>query len=333
MKVALFGGSFDPIHEGHLQVALTVLRRGLAHEVWFVCALQSPFKDAPWASFGDRVALIQAMIAPYRRLKVCTIENKLPSPSKTIHTVSALKKNYPHYHFSWIIGEDQCAQLTSWYEYPTLLTMIDFIGIARTHAQQQYPVKAWIVMQHPASSTQFREKGELRFIPTKLRQLMLKRGLYLQSLLCQAMSMKRYAHTLRVSTTIQSLAAAHHLNVADATLSALLHDVAKGMTIEDMDYWIARSHYAKVDIPVYAKHASAGAMVAKHRYGVYNKKILKAIHHHSDGLSTSTFSQCLFVADKIEPQRPDWLTALKPLALQNLTLTTTIIKKGFSDDT
>lgn len=333
MKVALFGGSFDPMHGGHLQVALAVLRRGIAREVWFVCAMQSPFKDAPWADFNDRVALIKAMIAPYRRLKVCTIEQKLPIPSKTIHTVSALKKRYPHISFSWIIGEDQCEHLTSWFEYPKLKENIDFIGVARTHARQDYLVKTWIVMNHPATSTQFRVERQLRYIPIHIRFLMLKRGMYVQSLLRQDMSGKRFEHTCRVKATIYPLAQAHHVNLQFACVSALLHDVAKGMPEKVMDDWIARSAYAHIAIPLYAKHAAAGAMIAKHRYGVRNKKILKAIHHHSDGLSTTKLSHCLFVADKIEPQRPEWLVALKPLAYQNLTLTTTLIKKGFSDDT
>lgn len=333
MNIALFGGSFDPIHDGHLQVALHVLRHTHVNEVWFVCAMLSPHKEQTTADFEDRVALIKAMIKPYRKLKVCTIEQTLPIPSKTLHTVQALKRQYPKVNFSWVMGEDQFESFSSWYEPEILKASIDFIGVSRTHQQPSHDAKTWIHMHHPASASSFREQHDLIHIPMRVRKVMLKRGVYLKPLLVQDMSLKRFEHTLRVKAMAINLAKAHNLDQSKASMSALLHDVAKGMSENEMDCWIQRSKYRHLSIPEYAKHAFAGAMIAKHRYGLVDKKSLKAIVHHTEGTSSSSLSQCLFVADKIEPARPLWLVALKSTAMMNLALTTTLIKKGFSDDT
>lgn len=332
MNIALFGGSFDPIHEGHLKVALEVLRKSSAKEVWFVPNMRSPLKEGVSESFEHRVALIKAMIKPYRRLKVCEIESVLPQPSKTIHTVLALKKKYPHFHFSWVMGEDQFESFSQWFESERLKTLVDFIGVSRTHHQRYDWAKQWITFNHPASATNFREHHDLTYIPFRVRKEMLKRGCYLKPLIGGIMSEKRYQHTLRVHTMAIKLAKVHELDETKVSLSATLHDVAKGMDEALMDEWIKRSPYANKPIPTYAKHAIVSAMLAKHRYAINDKKVFQAIVHHTEGTSISHLSSCLFVADKIEPARPIWLIALKSQALTSLTLAKQNILKGFSND-
>jgi nicotinate-nucleotide adenylyltransferase len=323
MKIALFGGSFDPIHEGHLKVALSVLRLSDVREVWFIPNMRSPLKNEVSASFDDRLALIQVMIKPYRRLKVCDIEASLPQPSKTIHT---------HVQFTWVMGEDQFESFPQWFESERLKTLINFIGVSRTQHQPYAWAKTWIQLDHPASSTRFREHHELTYIPLRVRKAMLLRGCYLKPLLGGIMSEKRFQHTLRVHTMAIKLAKVHHLNEEQVSYSALLHDVAKGMSEPLMDQWIKRSKYAHLSIPDYAKHAFVSAAFAKHRYGIYDKKVIQAILHHTEGTSINVLSTCLYVADKIEPARPLWLVALKSLAMISLNDAKQEILKGFSND-
>jgi nicotinate-nucleotide adenylyltransferase len=332
MKIALFGGSFDPIHEGHLKVALMVLRQTDVKEVWFVPNMRSPLKEGVHESFEHRLALIKTMIKPYRRLKVCDIESHLPQPSKTIHTVLALKKQYPMIQWSWVMGEDQFESFSQWFESERLKTLIDFIGVSRTQNKPYDWAKQWIVFNHPASATAFREHHDLRYIPHRVKVEMLKRGCYIKPLIGGIMSEKRFQHTLRVHTMGIKLARAHQLNETKISLSAYLHDVAKGMSEPLMDEWIKRSIYKEYPIPSYAKHAIVSAMLAKHRYGIKDKKVIQAIVHHTEGTSISHLSTCLFVADKIEPARPLWLVALKPQALVSLSYAKQNILKGFTND-
>lgn len=332
MRIALFGGSFNPIHEGHLKMALIVLKKSSVHEVWLIPNRVSPLKTSNEASFEDRVALIKAMIQPYRKLKVCTIESTLPQPSKTIHTVKALMKQYPQHTFTWMMGEDQFEQFDQWYESEQLKTLIPFIGLSRSHHQPYSWAYQWIYFNHPASSTAFREQHDLKFIPKRVLKIMLEREVYLESCLTQYMSLKRWKHVLRVKEVALSLANIHHLDEMQVMLSAYLHDVAKGMSEDEMDEWINASSYRNHVYPEYAKHAVVGAILAKQRYGITNKKMIKAIFHHTEGTSTSKLSQCLYVADKIEPQRPQWLVDHASVAKKDLRLAQMSIMKGFSND-
>ena len=332
MMIALFGGSFNPVHEGHLQMALAVLQKSNVNEVWFIPNQVSPLKTSNEASFEDRVALIKAMIQPYRKLKVCTIEQTLPQPSKTIHTVKALMKKYPQYTFVWMMGEDQFEQFDQWYESEQLKALIPFIGLSRTHHQPYSWAKEWIHFEHPASSTAFRDHHELTYIPKRVLRVMIEKEIYLESCLGTHMSQKRWKHVLRVKDTAITLAKIHHLNEIQVKCCAYLHDVAKGMSEADLDRWIQASPYRNKAYPEYVKHAVVGAILAKQRFGIYDKKIHKAIFHHTEGTSTSKLSQCLYVADKIEPQRPQWLVDHTSLAKKDLRLAQMSIMKGFIND-
>jgi len=332
MRIALFGGSFDPIHEGHLQSALHVLRKGVVQEVWFVPTKQSPFKTQSNVAFEDRVALIKIMIQPYRKLKVCTIEKTLEIPSKTIHTVKALLKQYPYHKFFWLMGEDQFEKFELWYKFEELKQLIDFIGLTRTQFKIHDWAKHWIVFHHPASSSAIKEEHELKYLPKRVLKTMLLRSCYLDIILTEWMSKKRFEHTLRVNKTGQSLAHSHKLDVEKIHLATLLHDIAKGMCETEMDIWIAQSRYSNVVIEDYAKHGFVATMLAKQRFGIYDKKIHQAINHHTTGNSTSALSRCVYVADKIEPKRPAWCVQLTSLAHQDLRASQERLMKGFNHD-
>lgn len=332
MRIALFGGSFDPIHEGHLQSALHVLKQGIVQEVWFVPTQQSPLKGQSSASFDDRVALIKAMIKPYRKLKVCTIEKTLEIPSVTIHTVKALLKKYPYQKFLWLMGEDQFEQFDQWYKHEELKKLIDFVGLTRTQSKSYAWAKHWIVFKHPASSSAIRDNHQLKYLPKRVLKTMILRGCYLDVILTSWMSKKRFEHTLRVNKTGQALALSHHLDVEKVHLATLLHDVAKGMSETEMDIWISRSRYRNIVIEDYAKHGFVATMLAKHLFGIYDKKIHQAINHHTTGNSISALSRCVYVADKVEPKRPAWCVQLTTLAHQDLRASQERLMKGFNND-
>ena len=68
LKIGLLGGSFDPIHKGHLELAKSILKDGCS-EVWFLPCLSSPLKDRKLTDFHDRVKMIQLAIAPFKKMK------------------------------------------------------------------------------------------------------------------------------------------------------------------------------------------------------------------------------------------------------------------------
>lgn len=114
MRIAVYGGSFNPPHVGHGMVAAWLGWTGMADEVWLVPTYHHAFgKDL--APFSDRIALCEALCkAIGGALRVCSIEQNLPAPSYTIDTLRALAARYPEHQFRLIIGADVLPQTAQW---------------------------------------------------------------------------------------------------------------------------------------------------------------------------------------------------------------------------
>ncbi|MCF0113844.1 MAG: nicotinate-nicotinamide nucleotide adenylyltransferase, partial [Erysipelotrichaceae bacterium] len=87
MRIGLFGGSFDPVHNGHIELAKYVRKQCALDEIWFLPTVKTPLKDFKQTDYEDRVAMLKYALKPFKRLKVSTIEATLPIPSYTINTV------------------------------------------------------------------------------------------------------------------------------------------------------------------------------------------------------------------------------------------------------
>lgn len=113
----LFGGSFDPIHNGHLAMARFARESLNAERVIFIPAARSPLKpNAPVADGADRMAMIQIAITGIAGFEVSDVELRRPEPSYTIDTISWFRKRYGQaVQLHWLVGADMVAELPSWY--------------------------------------------------------------------------------------------------------------------------------------------------------------------------------------------------------------------------
>ena len=130
MRVGLFFGTFDPLHNGHLAVAGHFLAEEYVDEVWLVPSPQNPLKDASTiAPIEKRIANIQQVLNAVgeRRLRVCDIEAKMSTPSYTVRTLRQLGKKFPGATFSLIMGADTATTLHQWREVNKLLNNWDIL--------------------------------------------------------------------------------------------------------------------------------------------------------------------------------------------------------------
>jgi nicotinate-nucleotide adenylyltransferase len=135
MRIALFGGSFDPPHIGHQMACLYVLETFEVDELWMVPCYRHPF-DKRTAPFAHRVAMCRlaaASLSP--RVQVSTIEEELGGPSYTLTTVSALTARYPEHEFLLVIGADLLRERERWHGAKELLSRVLFIVIGRSGAE------------------------------------------------------------------------------------------------------------------------------------------------------------------------------------------------------
>lgn len=122
MRIGLFFGSFNPVHNGHLTIAQYMAEFSVLDQVWMVVSPQNPLKPAgSLLQDYQRLHLVELGIGDYRKLKVSKIEFELPRPSYTIHTLAYLREKYPQHDFALIMGADNLESFHKWKNYELIL--------------------------------------------------------------------------------------------------------------------------------------------------------------------------------------------------------------------
>lgn len=122
IRTVIYGGSFDPVHIGHLSLATEVCNADLADEVWFMVSPQNPHKQqAQLSDENMRLEMVRLAIAEESRLKASDFEFNLPRPSYTINTLSALEESYPDREFILLVGADNWEKFDRWYKHEEIL--------------------------------------------------------------------------------------------------------------------------------------------------------------------------------------------------------------------
>lgn len=121
-KVGIYGGSFNPVHFGHVGLAKWVIENTDLDELWLMVSPNNPLKPANLlAPEGERLAAVSKAIKDIPHVKASDFEFSLPRPSYTANTLRELQKAYPDAEFTLIIGEDNIAIFDRWREYEFIL--------------------------------------------------------------------------------------------------------------------------------------------------------------------------------------------------------------------
>ncbi|WP_278702325.1 nicotinate (nicotinamide) nucleotide adenylyltransferase [Phocaeicola sartorii] len=122
IKTGIFGGSFNPVHIGHLALANYLCEYSGLDELWFLVSPHNPLKRQTdlWDD-NLRLELVKLAIADYPKFRASDFEFHLPRPSYTIHTLDALQKAYPDREFILIIGADNWHLFPRWYKAEEIL--------------------------------------------------------------------------------------------------------------------------------------------------------------------------------------------------------------------
>lgn len=183
---ALFGGSFDPVHLGHLVVAEAAAEQ-LGVPVRFVPAREQPFKRAAHvATPAQRAEMLDLAVAGNPRLSVERIELALPAPSYTMRTLRALAAREPGNRFTLLVGADAAQELSSWHEVEALPKLADLVVFARPGCPTPRHRLIGRVIDVPAvdiSATMIRDRVRrglsIRYlVPDAVREYIDARGLY-----------------------------------------------------------------------------------------------------------------------------------------------------------
>lgn len=140
MKIGLYFGSFNPIHNGHLIIASHVANFTNVDQVWFVVSPQNPLKKSTsLLNENHRKHLIDLCISGEKRLRTSNVEFKLPKPSYTIDTLTYLFEKYPQYVFFIIMGSDSFSNIHRWKNYHLLLENYELYIYERNGFPRKFP--------------------------------------------------------------------------------------------------------------------------------------------------------------------------------------------------
>lgn len=164
MKIGIFGGSFNPIHNGHISLAGQILRKAGLDAVWFMVSPLNPFKKASADLLDDhlRLQMAEKALEKEKGLKASDYEFHLPKPSYTWSTLQHLSGDYPGYEFSLIIGADNWLAFDKWAKPDYILSHYNIIVYPREGYAITTPLPGSVTLVdtelYPVSSTEIRRR-------------------------------------------------------------------------------------------------------------------------------------------------------------------------------
>jgi len=131
-RIAVFGGTFDPFHNGHLRMAVEVLEGLSLPDLFLVPSARPPHKPSrPMAPAEDRLAMASAGVAGIDRVSVLDLELRREGPSYSLLTIAEISEGNPGADLLFLIGADAFAEIGSWHRYRDLLATCDFLLLPR----------------------------------------------------------------------------------------------------------------------------------------------------------------------------------------------------------
>ena len=164
MKIAVFGGSFDPVHIGHIKIINEVLKKIDVNKIIVVPTFLNPFKSHFVAPPKLRVKWLKKALNSYKNIEITLFEIKNQRPTYMIETIHYLKKRYNPSKIYLIIGADNIKDLHKWHNFKKLKKEVKFVIAQRKGIK--IPLKFKILnINIPISATQLRKKPIKKFLP------------------------------------------------------------------------------------------------------------------------------------------------------------------------
>jgi nicotinate-nucleotide adenylyltransferase len=350
MKIAILGGSFNPVHIGHLLLADTAITTLGYDRIILVPAHTSPFKpDAQGASPRDRLDMLVASIPADSRLTIDDCEIRREGVSFTIDTVKDIIERYrPEGKPGLILGDDLARDFNKWRSANEIVALADIIIAHRLsveHIPFPYPYRQLDNEIMELSSGNVRDRiangGAWTYLVSPGAQFIIRdRGLYglkqpepksqdntgisveliaeVETMARSMLSPARFLHSRNVALLAQDLCRQFGLDPQAGYLAGIAHDMCKSFPEEELFRLTKRDGRPVSQLEKKKPsllHARAGAVLLRERFDIYNRDILDAIRLHTlADPEMGPLAKAVFIADKIEISRERVDASLRDIA-------------------
>lgn len=340
-KIGILGGTFDPIHNGHLLLGQCAVDQLDLDFVLFVPSGQPPHKlnQPQQAGVDQRLDMVRLAIKDRQRFILSDADCQHQSPSYTVHLLKKIQEQYPSAELYFIMGADSLFQIEQWYHYRSIFSLCQLV-VAKRNAQSDDILRKEIIrlerdyqakiveLVFPGSDisssyirSHYAKPAYLQdMIPEAVYRYIGRQGLYhihkqptgfsysdILSVVQDSLSKKRMMHVMGVVYTAAALANRHAADREMSMIAAVLHDFAKEYSAKQL---LGLAEQYKLPIrPIeeqhpYLLHGAVAAAVSQEQFGIVNEDILNAMRYHTTGRpKMSLIEKIIFLADYIEPLR------------------------------
>lgn len=324
------GGTFNPIHNAHIEIAKKACEQYGLDRVLFITSGNPPHKkNQTIISAYLRHKMVTQAIKDYENFIPYDYEVKKEKYSYTFETLKHIKKEYKNSDIYFIIGADSFHDITKWYKPRTIMELCTLLVYKRkgydiekdlTELKKEYYFKAEFIEseEYDISSSMIREmvlKNESieKYVPEYVNDFIIRNNLYksddktLKEKVHMSLKRDRFMHSLGVVKMAKGLCKIYGVDEKKAYTAAILHDCAKNIEMETAlkkceDYGVILDEYEKKNPALI--HAKLGERIAFYEYGIEDEDILNAIKWHTVGrVNMSILEKIIFISDMIEDGR------------------------------
>ncbi len=334
MKIGIFGGTFNPIHTGHIEMIKKVKKNlGLNH-VYFVPSYKTPDKQFEIEIIDPihRLTMVKKAIKAegLNWLRVSDFEHTRKKVSYTFKTIEHFKSRHPKDELFWIMGEDRYKGFDKWKNVEYIKENANIVIYRRNNdinkeLQSNNEVIYVKDTFYDLSSTKVLKDIDWTAIPKGIKSYIVNNRLYLKSLVFNVLKEKRYEHSVAVASHAKRLSVEYkYKRSEDAWYAGLIHDLFKlhdeEWLISYIKKWDKNKEFDVDSIPGPALHGYAAALWMREEYLWNDKEIFDAIASHTLAKGKTTkLDKIIYVADKISSDRKgDKVGKLRLLAYNSL---------------